>query len=320
MLEEKKIPYQYIEGKVFRPCDWRLTSKSFTVNPYHKPKELLALNPRGLVPTLEYDNKPLYESTIICEFLEEAYPENTPHLLPSDPYERARTRIWSDYCTSRIIPAYFRFLQHQPLSDKTGLDEKRKEFLGHLMEFTSEMHEAGPYFLGPEPSLIDFIVAPFAVSSSISRTEVPVLRFRFVFGCLMSSKKAWEYQLKVKVEPLKMSGRDGGNGSTPSRVERVSRSLQVIKNTTYRYTADMRMTKPRVSWQRQLVKDEVFHNHRLRQQLEYIAQSIRLKTLVTRKRKLSTWVRYVDLRSVQHCRIWSAYMIQRTLYLGVAII
>lgn len=38
VLEEKGIPYQYIE-----------------VNPYHKPQSLLDLNPRGLVPTLQYE-------------------------------------------------------------------------------------------------------------------------------------------------------------------------------------------------------------------------------------------------------------------------
>jgi glutathione S-transferase len=138
------------------------------VNPYHKPKSLLDLNPRGLVPTLQYNNKPLYESNVVCEFLEEAYPDHTPHLLPNDPYDRARTRIWMDYCTSRIIPAFHRFLQFQPLSDQEGLAEKRREFLDYLMEFTSEMHETGPYFLGAEPSMVDFIVSPFAVSRSIS--------------------------------------------------------------------------------------------------------------------------------------------------------
>jgi glutathione S-transferase len=74
-LEEKQIPYQYIE-----------------VNPYHKPQSLLDLNPRGLVPTLQYHNKPLYESAVLCQFLEDAYPESTPHLLPADAYEKARTR------------------------------------------------------------------------------------------------------------------------------------------------------------------------------------------------------------------------------------
>ena len=134
------------------------------VNPYHKPESLLKLNPRGLVPTLQTDNKPLYESTVICEFLEEKYPDHKPHLLPSDPYDRARTRIWTDYCTSRIIPAFHRFLQFQPMSDVSGLDEQRQEFLGHLREFSKEMDAKGPYFLGDEPSLIDFVVAPWAVS------------------------------------------------------------------------------------------------------------------------------------------------------------
>lgn len=147
VLEEKKIPYQYIE-----------------VNPYHKPESLLKLNPRGLVPTLEYNNKPLYESTVVCEFLEEAYPEHGVRLMPEDVYERARTRIWTDFMTSRIIPAFHRFLQFQPMSDEKGLEEVRSEFLGHLKEFTKEMDDEGPYFLGKEPSLIDFIIAPWIVS------------------------------------------------------------------------------------------------------------------------------------------------------------
>ncbi|KAF1984110.1 glutathione transferase omega-1 [Aulographum hederae CBS 113979] len=146
VLEEKKIPYQYIE-----------------VNPYHKPDSLLKLNPRGLVPTLQYANKPLYESTVLCEFLEDAYPDHTPHLLPSDPYERARTRIWTDFGTSRIIPAYHRFLQFQPMSDKEGLEERKKEFLGYLQQFVSEMDEEGPFFGGKDVGMIDLIIAPFAL-------------------------------------------------------------------------------------------------------------------------------------------------------------
>jgi glutathione S-transferase len=132
------------------------------VNPYHKPESLLKLNPRGLVPTLQYDNKPLYESTVICEFLEEAFPDHGPKLLSEDPYERARTRIWTDYCTSRIIPAFHRFLQFQPMSNTEGLEEVRKEFLGHLKEFTKEMDPEGPYFSGKDVGLIDLVVAPWA--------------------------------------------------------------------------------------------------------------------------------------------------------------
>lgn len=133
------------------------------VNPYNKPRSLLDLNPRGLVPTLQYDNKPLYESTVICEFLEEAYPDHGPQLLPKDPYARARIRIWTDFCTSRIIPAFQRFLQFQPMSDTEGLKEVRANFLARLKELTAEMDPNGPFFMGSEPSLIDFVVAPFVV-------------------------------------------------------------------------------------------------------------------------------------------------------------
>lgn len=144
VLEEKQIPYQYIE-----------------VNPYHKPESLLELNPRGLVPTLQYDGKPLYESTVICEFLEDAYPQHGAKLLPEDIYERARMRIWSDYNTSRLIPSFQRFLQFQPSPGDETIDPHRDEFLGHVKEFTKEMDPHGPFFLGEEPKMIDFIVAPF---------------------------------------------------------------------------------------------------------------------------------------------------------------
>ncbi|KAJ6127397.1 hypothetical protein N7523_003009 [Penicillium sp. IBT 18751x] len=153
-LEEKQIPYEYIE-----------------VNPYNKPKSLLSLNPRGLVPTLscptDPEPKPLYESTVILEYLEEAYPDHSPTFLPKEPYERARARIWIDYVTSRIIPAYHRFLQYQPAEGVTendvGLEQARQDFLTHLKVWTREMHPEGPFFLGSDLALPDLVLAPWAV-------------------------------------------------------------------------------------------------------------------------------------------------------------
>lgn len=178
VLEEKNIPYQYIE-----------------VNPYDKPASLLALNPRGLVPTLEVTledgtGRPLYESNVVCEFLEEAYAggngdgdgKGGVKLLPEDAYERARCRIWMDFCGSRIVPAFHRFLQWQPPAtgsstgeDKNGLAVVREEFLKTLKEFAAEMlattntntdsdsDTTGPFFLGTQPSLVDFVIAPWIV-------------------------------------------------------------------------------------------------------------------------------------------------------------
>ncbi|KAI1424873.1 putative glutathione S-transferase [Xylaria sp. FL1777] len=151
-LEEKGIPYQYIE-----------------VNPYNKGPELMRSNPRGLVPTLEVaPGKPLYESNILCEYLDEHYADHKPQLRPSDDYERARCRIWTDFVTTRVIPAYHRLLQFQPASyDGDGaarLDELRAEFRKHLLEFTAEMADAaeGPYFAGRDIGLVDIALVPFA--------------------------------------------------------------------------------------------------------------------------------------------------------------
>lgn len=111
---------------------------------------------------MEYDQKPLYESTVLVQFLEDAFPSHTPHILPQDPYDRARARIWTDWVTSRFIPSYHRFLQHQ---GDAGLAEKRNEFLAFIKEFTREMapREEGPYFLGKEFTLVDIQLAPWAL-------------------------------------------------------------------------------------------------------------------------------------------------------------
>ena len=146
VLEEKGIPYQYVE-----------------VNPYHKPESLLKLNPRGLVPTLEYDGKPLYESTVICEFLEDAYPNHGQSFRPDNVYQRAISRIWSDYVTSRIVPKYFRFLQHQEGETPYSLEEARSDFLESLKEFADNMDAEGPFFFGEEPMNVDFLAGPFAM-------------------------------------------------------------------------------------------------------------------------------------------------------------
>ena len=52
-----------------------------------------ALNPKGVVPTLVVDGVPIVESTIICEYLDDAYPD-VP-LRPADAMGRAAMRQWT---------------------------------------------------------------------------------------------------------------------------------------------------------------------------------------------------------------------------------
>jgi glutathione S-transferase len=53
----------------------------------------LKLNPGAVVPTLVDHGEAIVESTVICEYLDDAYP--TPPLRPADPLQRARMRWWT---------------------------------------------------------------------------------------------------------------------------------------------------------------------------------------------------------------------------------
>ena len=55
--------------------------------------DYLKLNPRALVPTLVHDGVPIVESTVINEYLDDAFA--APPLKPADARDRARMRLWT---------------------------------------------------------------------------------------------------------------------------------------------------------------------------------------------------------------------------------
>jgi glutathione S-transferase len=64
--------------------------------------ELLLVSPRGEVPALIDGATAVYDSTIICEYLEERYPE--PPCMPRDPTERARARAVERIADTQLDP------------------------------------------------------------------------------------------------------------------------------------------------------------------------------------------------------------------------
>jgi glutathione S-transferase len=63
----------------------------------------LALSPKAVVPVLIHDGAVITESTIICEYLEDAFPE--PHIYPSAPLARAAVRQWTKAVDEELHPA-----------------------------------------------------------------------------------------------------------------------------------------------------------------------------------------------------------------------
>ena len=67
-----------------------------------KPAWFLAISPRGKVPVLVVDEKAIFESQAICEFLEETHP--LPPLMSQIPFYRARDRAFFTYVSEDIFP------------------------------------------------------------------------------------------------------------------------------------------------------------------------------------------------------------------------
>ena len=63
----------------------------------------LKINPKGVVPTLVDEGRIIVESTLICEYLDEAYP--APRLVPADPWLKAQMRLWSKAIDEGIFEA-----------------------------------------------------------------------------------------------------------------------------------------------------------------------------------------------------------------------
>jgi glutathione S-transferase len=63
----------------------------------------VALNPKAVVPTLVHDGAVVVESTVICEYVEEAFPDHP--LYPMAPLDRARVRIWTKAVDEELHPA-----------------------------------------------------------------------------------------------------------------------------------------------------------------------------------------------------------------------
>jgi glutathione S-transferase len=63
----------------------------------------LALNPKAVVPVLVHDGNVIVESTVICEYLDEAWPDRP--IYPRSPLERARVRVWTKAVDEELHPS-----------------------------------------------------------------------------------------------------------------------------------------------------------------------------------------------------------------------
>ena len=123
------------------------------VNPDSPPEDLLDLNPYNTVPTLVDRDLVLYDTSVICEYLDERYPH--PPLMPVDPLSRARLRL----AMLRLEHDWVPQVQAIQLGNRQQAEAGRKR-LKELLTASVPLFKASKFFLNPEMSLADCAMAP----------------------------------------------------------------------------------------------------------------------------------------------------------------
>ena len=124
------------------------------VEPGNLPEDLLDLNPYHSVPTLVDRDLVLYDSRVICEYLDERFPH--PPLMPVDPVTRAQFRL----ALYRIERDWYGLATEIDAEQDKKQALKLKKILRDSILASSEVFKAKPYFLSDEFSLVDCTIAP----------------------------------------------------------------------------------------------------------------------------------------------------------------
>ena len=122
------------------------------VDPAKPPEDLIDLNPYGTTPTLVDRDLTLYDTAVVCEYLDERYPH--PPLMPIDPLSRARLRL----ATVRIERDWLPEVDTIRAGGRPA-EAARKRLRENLLA-SLPLFKASKFFLNPEMSLVDCLVAP----------------------------------------------------------------------------------------------------------------------------------------------------------------
>ncbi|XP_066457131.1 glutathione S-transferase omega-1-like [Eleutherodactylus coqui] len=128
------------------------------INLKNKPDWLFEKHPLGLVPSLETpDGKIIYDSPIVCDYLDEAYPGNK--LTPEDPYEKAQQKMLLEHFNTITTVLYTILFAKNKNEDITDL---KKSFFEKFKKLEEELIKKNtPYFGGKSISMIDYMLWPW---------------------------------------------------------------------------------------------------------------------------------------------------------------
>ncbi|RDY01635.1 Glutathione S-transferase U18, partial [Mucuna pruriens] len=158
-LNIKSIEYENIED---------------SLNP--KSELLLKSNPvYARVPVLIHHDRPICESLVILEYIDETWP-TAPSILPSHPYDRAVARFWAAYIDDKCFPSIRSIMEAEGEEERNRSFEVLEEVLERVEGAFKECSKGKPFFAGDTIGFLDI-----------------------VFGCFLGFLNVVEYRYERKV-------------------------------------------------------------------------------------------------------------------------
>ncbi|XP_059438701.1 probable glutathione S-transferase [Corylus avellana] len=138
-LAEKGIKYQHKEEDLRNKSELLLK-----MNPVHKK-----------IPVLIHNGKPVCESLIIVQYIDEVWNDKSP-LLPSDPCQRAHARFWADFVDKKVYDASRRVWTRKGEEQEAA----KKDFFESFKTLEGELGKK-PYFGGETFGFVDISLITF---------------------------------------------------------------------------------------------------------------------------------------------------------------
>lgn len=142
----------YVQRAVIALLERDLPFERIDIDLRDKPAWFLALSPLGKTPVLKVGDQAIFESTVICEYLEDT---TAPALHPEDPLARATHRAWIEFASTLLQQVWTFYTAKDIKVYHAAADTLNQRFI----QIENELRE-GPYFAGARFSLVDAAFAP----------------------------------------------------------------------------------------------------------------------------------------------------------------
>ncbi|HEY9881212.1 MAG TPA: glutathione S-transferase family protein [Leptolyngbyaceae cyanobacterium] len=150
LISHKLCPY--VQRSIITLIEKQIPHEREYIDLAQKPDWFLKLSPLGKVPILLVGEEVLFESAVICEYLDEITPSS---LHPADALTKAKHRSWIEF-GSNLLAKIAVFYNAKDIS---SFEVSRQELATSFQILETQL-QTSPYFAGDSFSLIDAVYGP----------------------------------------------------------------------------------------------------------------------------------------------------------------